>query len=109
MTTKRIEDLRRFLAQSPKDAFINYALGIELVNSASDPEALVFFEYLLNDHPTYVPTYLHAGQLFERMGEIARARLVYEKGIEQATASGNDHAARELAGALSMLDAMHSE
>lgn len=106
MSNKRVDDLRRFLTQSPNDPFINYALGIELKNDGNDLESLQFFEFLLREHPGYVPTYFHAGQLFEKVDNPTRAKEVYKKGIEMATAAGNSHAASEIRGALTMLEAV---
>jgi tetratricopeptide (TPR) repeat protein len=103
MTAPRLEQLRKARQQRPEDPFLTYAIAIELVNEGLDAEARPLFEELLERHQSYVPTYLHAGMLFERGEETRRAKEIYMRGIEVAQSAGNSHAASELRGALAAL------
>jgi len=94
--TERISRLRTFLEQSPDDCFLNHALALEHIKLGQDDEAQRLFERNLSHDPQYVATYYHLGKLLERRGAAAEAAAVYEKGMQQAKAAGDQHAYREL-------------
>lgn len=91
----RIKQLEKFLLEDPKNAFSNYALALELVDMDPD-RSLNLFDYLLEEHPTYIGTYYHAAALNTVCGKIDRARAIYEKGIEIIKTSDDVKALQEL-------------
>ncbi len=96
----RIATFRSFIARAPSDPFPRYGLAMELKSRGELAEALAAFEDLLGAFPDYVPTYLMAGGTLAALGRKDEAADVYRKGIEVATRRGDQHARRELEGAL---------
>lgn len=95
MHAERINQLKSFLANEPNDPFLIYALATEYAKT--EPEtALEYYEKLLNDHPSYVPTYYHAAALYAYLGKQEKAEEIYISGIKKAGEAGDRHALREL-------------
>ena len=101
----RIDTLRSFIDENPRDPFPRYALAMEYKNGGRLPEAWETFESLLREMPDYVPAYLHAGNTLVALGRAAEARAVLEQGVAAATRKGDAHARGELEGALLTLPA----
>jgi tetratricopeptide (TPR) repeat protein len=95
MSEQRIEQLQIMLAESPNDPFLLYALALEFRKSAL-PQSLAFFDTLLREHPSYLPTYYHAAGLLAEIGQSARAKEVYQQGIALARRQNDAHTLREL-------------
>jgi tetratricopeptide (TPR) repeat protein len=100
--TNRLEILRQFVEEEPQDPFNHYALATELLKSEKQ-EAKKIFEYLVNNHSTYLATYYHLGALYVELGENDLALSTYQQGITLAEKIGNDKAHKELKGAYQML------
>ena len=95
MHAERINQLKSFLKVEPNDPFLIYALATEYAKS--EPEtALIHYEKLLREHPSYVPTYYHAAALYDQLGNQEKAEETYLTGIETAKLAGDFHALREL-------------
>lgn len=92
----RIEKLLEFLQTTGKDSFLQHALALEYIKIEQDAEALKLFNEILDREPGYIGSYYHLGKLWERLGEEAKAIAVYQKGMEQAKAAGDNHAYNEL-------------
>lgn len=95
--------LKEFLAKTPEDAFLNYALAIEYVGMGRDADAKTIFENLLETQPAYTATYYHLGKLYEREGRKDDAETIYRKGITITMKNREQHAMAELQNALSNL------
>lgn len=95
MHAERINQLKSFLEAEPNDPFLLYALATEYAKSEADT-ALFYYEKLLKEHPTYVPTYYHAAALYSGLGDQEKAEETYLTGIETAKKAGDSHALREL-------------
>lgn len=91
----RLDTLLQFYKDDPNDPFNIYALAIEY-QKFDVTKAQVYFEKLLSDHHTYVPTYYHAAKLYQELGNAEKAIEVYEKGIAIAKSQNEMKAAREL-------------
>ncbi len=89
--------------QRPEDAFCRYGLAMEYVRGGDLEAAVPEFVELLKYNPNYAAGYFHGGQTLEKLGRIAEAKAIYEKGIEVTTATGDGHTRSELIGALQML------
>ncbi len=96
----RIATFRTFISRTPTDPFPRYGLAMELKTRGDLAEAWKAFAELIEQFPDYVPTYLMAGGTLVALGRNAEAAEAYRKGIEVATRRGDQHARRELEGAL---------
>jgi tetratricopeptide (TPR) repeat protein len=97
----RLEILRQFVAEEPQDAFNQYALATELLKTNKN-EAKEIFEYLIQHHADYLPTYYHLGALYVEIGDNDEAEQAYLQGIELAKKLKNDKTLKELKGAYQM-------
>jgi Tfp pilus assembly protein PilF len=100
----RIEKLNEFLKANPADSFVQHALALEYIKLGNDGEAKNLFETILEREPAYIGSYYHLAKLLERNGDTAAANKVYEKGMEEAKKSGENHAYGELRGAYEELN-----
>jgi Tfp pilus assembly protein PilF len=92
----RIDKLKTFLQENPRDPFLRHALALEYVKLEQEGEARQLFEEILTDDPGYVGSYYQLGKLLERTGETALAISWYEKGMEAAKAAKDNKALGEL-------------
>jgi tetratricopeptide (TPR) repeat protein len=97
----RLEILRQFVADEPQDPFNHYALATELLKTNKN-EAKEFFEYLIQHHADYLPTYYHLGALYVELGENNVAEQTYLQGIKLAEKLKNEKTLKELKGAYQM-------
>ena len=93
---ERIEKLRAFLAQNGTDSFVQHALALEYVKLNNDVAAREQWEALLAREENYVGSYYHLAKLLERQGERDAAIATYEKGMQAAKSTGDNHAYNEL-------------
>lgn len=101
--SKRLEMLEAMLAKGSKDPFVHYARCMELRTLGRLDEALAAFGDVAQSFPTYVPTYLMAGQVAAELDQEGVARGYLERGVEAAEAASDGHAASELRAALDEL------
>jgi len=94
----RRAQIEAMLAQDPQDAFLRYALSMELLSAGEPAAAQAELQRLLADDPGYIPAYLQAAQLAVQLGQPDQALAVLEAGIPRAQAAGDAHAAEEMAG-----------
>ena len=99
----RIEVLKGFLEQDPKDSFSRYALALEYVKSGQLSDARREFESVQDNGPAYVATYLQLAQLYRSQGLKHEAEKTYRTGITVAVKAGDAHTQSELEGALEAL------
>ena len=102
--SKRLEMLETMIAKGSTDPFVHYARALELRSVGRRDEALEALEAVAASFPSYVPTYLIAGQLATELGRREVARGLLTRGIEQAKAAGDAKARGELAAALDAID-----
>jgi tetratricopeptide (TPR) repeat protein len=106
MEKARAQFLEETLQSDPDNAFVRYALAMELANSDQSAEAWHHFERLLARHPAYSATYFQAGKFLVKQGRIQEARKVFAQGIEVTGSQGNLHAQSELQAALDELEGL---
>jgi tetratricopeptide (TPR) repeat protein len=99
----RIATFKSFIQRSPADPFPRYGLAMEHKSRGEIAEAWAVFEELLTKFPDYVPTYLMAGGTLVALGRRDEAAGVYQRGVEAAEKTGDQHARRELEAALAEL------
>ncbi len=95
MNNDRIQQLIRFVQEEPGDPFNVYALAMEFINGQPE-QARPYFDQLLSDHPSYLPTYYHAAALYADLNERDRAADLYIKGMALARAQSNQKTLLEL-------------
>jgi tetratricopeptide (TPR) repeat protein len=100
---KRFEMLEKMIAKGSTDPFVWYARALELESAGEQERALAAFGEVRTRFPDYVPTYLMAGQLALALGRSDEARAFLERGVEAATAAGDEHALSEIRRALDTL------
>lgn len=99
----RLEMIEAMLAKGSTDPFHWYARAMELRSLERLEEALESFGEVRARFPDYVPTYLMAAQVAQELDRVDEARSWAELGVERARATGDAHAARELAQLLDLL------
>ena len=96
----RIELLKGFLEQDPRDSFSRYALALEYVKAGNSDDARREFEFVRDNDPGYVATYFQLAQLYRNLGLRHEAEKTYRTGITVAAKAGDAHTQSELEGAL---------
>lgn len=92
----RLEQLNAFLVESPNDPFLHYAIAKEYEKMGQTEDALQKYLWLTVNHPGYVATYLHLGNLLIAQSEKEAALTWFNQGIEQAKAAKELHSLSEL-------------
>jgi Tfp pilus assembly protein PilF len=96
----RVEILKGFLEENPKDSFSRYALALEYVKLGQNDDAVREFETVKTNDPDYVATYFQLGQLYQKLGKSHNAEKTFRTGITIASKIGDEHTRSELEGAL---------
>jgi Tfp pilus assembly protein PilF len=96
MNRSRREKLEAMVAETPNDAELRYFLAMEYVSLGDTEAGVRCFQELMTRSPDYVPTYVQAGQLYNRLDREAEARTTYQAGIAVAKKKGDFHAAGEM-------------
>lgn len=102
MNTSRIDQLLKFLADSPGDSFLRFALALEYIKMGDDEKALSYFKEIISNDPDYTGTYYHLGKLHERLSEKDVAEETYREGMKRTFAK-DQKAYHELQEALNQL------
>ena len=100
----RKEKLEALLAEAPNDPELRYMLAMEYASAGDDEGAIRCFRAVLERAPAYAPAYHQGGRALHRLGRIAEARALLERGIPVALQQGNSHAAGEMQDLLDNLD-----
>ena len=96
MSTDRIGQLRAMLAQEPGDAFIRYAIALELKRAGQMAEAANDLEALLLDDPKYIACYYQLALILADLGRANEAAHVCTIGSLQCITTGDRKARLEL-------------
>src|SRR5262245_35803043 len=104
--TPRMARIEAQLADDPTDPFLRYGLALEYASVGDDATAARQLTELITATPDrpYVPAFLMAGQVLNRLGRVSEACDVLRNGIAAATAAGNDHARGEMEGLLTSIE-----
>jgi predicted Zn-dependent protease len=103
METERLQQLKQLAVQQPGDAFLQYAIALELVKMNDLQAAALQFRNLMEEHSSYVPAFYQYAQLLLSQGDHVAAQRVIESGIAVAIAQSDMHAAGELRELLSIV------
>lgn len=99
----RIELLEDFVAQDPNDSFSRYALALELEKDGNNTEATRHLQEVIARNPSYVAAYYHLGRILVRTQRDQEAREVYRRGLDVASAAGDQRTRSEIEEALESL------
>ncbi|KEO73855.1 hypothetical protein [Anditalea andensis] len=91
----RIDQLLKFAEEEPNNPFNLYALALEYQN-IDQGKADFYYDKLLKEHESYIPTYFHAAAFFVNQRSLVRAKQIYEKGILLSRQQNQHHALKEL-------------
>ena len=101
--TPRMDQLEALLADDPADPFLRYGLALEHASAGDDATSAEHLLRLIADTP-YVPAFLMAGQILNRLNRVDDACAVLRRGIAAAKDQGNAHAEGEMAGLLANIE-----
>jgi Tfp pilus assembly protein PilF len=91
----RIQILIQFTKEEPENPFNWYALALEYCNT-KPTETVMIFDQLLAEKPDYLPTYYTSAVFFAELGELEKAKSIFEKGIQLAQKTNQTKALGEL-------------
>lgn len=91
----RIDQLLKFVEEEPDNPFNLYALALEYQNININ-KAAYYYDKLLKEHESYIPTYYHAAAFYTEQRSVELAKLTYEKGIHLSKEQNQAHALKEL-------------
>jgi predicted Zn-dependent protease len=100
----RLEQIDAMLQEMPDDAELRYMLAMEHASVGNDAEAVRCFEELMTRCPDYPPGYHMAARALARLGRIADARAVLERGVPAAMRKNDLHTAGEMQELLASFD-----
>ncbi len=92
----RLENLKKYLLDDPKDSFLRYALAMELINANESPQALEIFKELITDDPDYLASYYQYGKSLEEAGAVDESIEIYKLGLIIAEKQNNTRTVKEL-------------
>jgi tetratricopeptide (TPR) repeat protein len=95
----RIEQIKKFLEQTPDDAFLLHALGMEHLSLGDNLSAIACFEKNISVHEDYLGSYYQLAILLAQNGNFEKAKYYFDKGIEIAKKVQDPKTASELASA----------
>lgn len=102
MNYSRLEQLIKFLEESPDDPFVLYALALEY-KATNREQTTQLFNQLLENHPDYLATYYQAALNKEESGEKEEAISLYKAGMELARKQNDPSTLKELKAAYDLL------
>ncbi|MGB0523034.1 MAG: tetratricopeptide repeat protein [Flammeovirgaceae bacterium] len=94
--SQRLNQLIEFLEKEPNDPFLLYAIAMEYANTDQEQKAVEYYDRLLKEHSSYLPTYYHAAHFFAELDQVERAKEVFEAGIALAKLQKEEKTLREL-------------
>jgi predicted Zn-dependent protease len=100
----RLQLVQEMLKKDPNDAFLLYALAIEIVNSGDKKEGIRQLEKLRLSQPDYLATYYQLGKLYEELSQNEKAIPVYKEGLEIAKKQNNNKTYGEISEALWLIE-----
>lgn len=96
MSAERLDQLRALLAEEPGDAFLRYAIALELKRRGDMEQAVADLEALLRDRPDHVPSYYQLALMLADLGRADDAVRACDAGVLQSLVAGDARARAEL-------------
>jgi Tfp pilus assembly protein PilF len=92
----RLKQILAWLAESPEDSELRYALAMEYRSLGDDDRTAESLRSLITDRPEYIASYLMLAQTFVKLIRDDEAKDVLRAGITAAKKAGNEHAMGEM-------------
>jgi len=105
----RIDDLEKMLDENPDDPFLIFALAKEYESHEGTLQALLMYEHLVTNYPTYIATYYHYAKILHNGGNRNEAIRLLERGIEECTKAKDAHAVGEMNGLLNLWNGVEED
>ena len=99
----RMRRLQQMLEKSPNDTFLLYGVAMEHKNAGELPQAIEYFNRVVQIDPGYCYAYHQRGLAHEMAGDVDAARQAYREGVAAAAKKGDAHAQGEIQAALDLL------
>lgn len=96
MSVERLAQLQELLRDEPGDAFLRYAIALELNRLGRMDEAITGLQELLLNQPEHVPSYYQLAMLLGEMSRTSEAIAVCEAGALRCIITGERKARAEL-------------
>lgn len=94
--SQRLDQLRAMLAEEPNDAFIRYAIALELKRAGEMEQAARDLERLIVEDPKYIACYYQLALILVDLGRAEEAMHVCESGSLHCITTGDRKARAEL-------------
>lgn len=94
--SKRLAMLETMIEKGSTDPFVHYARAMEHRSQGDLAKALERFGEVAEQFEDYVPTYLMAAQVAEKLDDLDAAKEWAERGLQRARNAGDAHAQGEL-------------
>ncbi len=95
--------------ESPDDPFLIFALAKEYEKSEGTLQALLMYEHLVTNYPSYIATYYHYARILHKGGNKTEAVRLLEKGIEEGAKAKEIHAVGEMKGLLNLWNGVEED
>jgi len=95
MNEQRIELLKKYIEEEPKNPFNQYALAMEYYDSIPE-EALSILKHLISNHKDYLPSYYKAAHLLWEDENWEEAETIFNQGIALARSQNDQKSLGEL-------------
>ena len=99
----RIDTIKGFLDDDPKDSFSRYALALEYVKLDRWDDAIQEFETIISNDAEYVATYYQLAKAYEHQEQRDKAEATYRTGMAVAIGAKDMHTVSELREAMNAL------
>lgn len=96
MSADRLSQLRKLLADEPEDAFLRYAIALELKRLDRTGEAIAQLEQLATDQPEHIATYYQLASLLAEAGRKEEAIAACDAGALRCIVAGEGKTRAEL-------------
>lgn len=96
MSEDRLQQIRTLLAEEPEDAFLRYAMALELRKRGQQQEAMDVLEALLREDPKHIACYHQLATMLAEAGRTAEAIHVCDVGSMQCLVTGDRKTRGEL-------------
>lgn len=96
MSVNRLDQLLKFLEESPDDSFLKFAIAKEHEKVSAHDKALKYYLDIHENDSNYIGLYYHLGKLYEVINRRQLALNIYKQGIELGKKNGDFHSVSEL-------------
>lgn len=93
--SERLQLLKAYIEEEPQNPFNRYALALE-IKDKEPLEATKLFDFLLLNHPDYLPVYFPSAHFFFELDQIEKAKGIFEAGIRLAENQNAEKTLKEL-------------